>query len=90
MDGTVFGTLGVNLGAGSGVGGLLFLVGWIWLTVMGFRQGRDWWWGLVVLLIPGLGGLVFGVVKWPGTKVPLILLVAGLLLGGPALRTTLF
>jgi hypothetical protein len=49
---------------------------------MGFQQGRDWWWGLVVLLIPIIGGIVFGIVKWPGTKVPLILLVVGLILGG--------
>lgn len=81
MDRELFGVLGLSLSTGSGIGGILVLVGWVWLIVMGFRQGRDWWWGLVAL-IPVLGTLVFGVVKWPGTKVPLILFVVGLLLGG--------
>lgn len=71
-----------NLSTGTGAGGLLALIGWIWLIVMGFQQGRQWWWGLVVLLIPPIGPLVFGIVKWPGTKVPFILFVVGLILGG--------
>lgn len=67
-----------------GVAGIIFLVGWIWLVVMGFQQKPDWWWGLIALLIPFLGGLVFGIVKWPATKIPLILLIVGAVLGGGA------
>jgi hypothetical protein len=74
-------TLGQIVHIGGGAGGLLFLIGWIWLVIMGFKDGQ-WWWGLVVLIVPVLGGLIYGGLRWPGTKVPLILLVVGLLLGG--------
>lgn len=63
------------------IGGILFLIGWVWLIVMGFKD-KDWWWGLVVLFIPILGGLGFGFIKWPGTKTPLILYIIGIVLGG--------
>lgn len=67
---------------GTGLGGLLFVIGWIWLIVMGFKHHIGW--GLVVLLVPFLGGLIFGLSKLPGTQTPLILLVIGFILGGGA------
>lgn len=66
---------------GDSATGLLFLIGWIWLMVMAF-QGKDWWWGLIVLFIPGIGGIIYGAIHWPGTKVPLILLILGVVLSG--------
>lgn len=74
----------IGLGAlthiGGGAGGLLVLIGWIWLVVMGFKTELVW--GLIALLLGPLGALVFGIVKWPMTQTPLILMVVGLILGG--------
>ncbi len=65
---------------GSGLGGLLFLIGWIWLMTIAFPDHVGW--GLLVLLLPGLGGIIYGAMRWPATMTPLILLLVGMLLGG--------
>ncbi len=79
----------IHLPGGLGsIGGILILVGWIWLIVMGFKTHVVW--GLVVLLIPALGGIVYGAVHWPGTMTPLIILIIGLVIGGAPLGMTLF
>ena len=73
-------SVGALVNVGSGAGGVLFLVAWIWLMVIAFPDHIGW--GVLVLLVPGLGGLIYGLVKWPATKVPLILLVVSMVLGG--------
>ena len=73
-------SLGALLNIGSGIGGILFLVAWIWMMVIAFPDHVGW--GLLVLLIPGLGGIIYGAMRWPITTVPLILLIVAILLGG--------
>lgn len=80
MDVSALLTLANITAGGHGLAGLLVLIGWVWLVVMGFQHHVGW--GLLVLLLPGLGGLVFGIAKWPATQTPLILMVVGLFLGG--------
>lgn len=65
----------------NGIFGILLLIGWIMLIIAGFKD-KDWWWGLIVLFVPLFGGLIFGILRWPGTKTALILYLLGLLLGG--------
>lgn len=48
-------------------GGLMFFLGWIWLIVLGFKQGGVGW-GILMILFNWFTGLVFCLVKktgWP-------------------------
>jgi hypothetical protein len=56
-------------------GGVLALVGAIWLLVEAFRVNI--WWGLGTLLT-GVVGLIFAVVHWDRGGRPLITEVAGI------------
>lgn len=47
------------------VGLLLFLVGWIWLIVIGFKQGGALW-GILIFLFSWLSGLIFAIMKKEG------------------------
>ncbi len=68
------------LGIGGGLGGLLVVIGWIWLVVMGFQDSVLW--GILNLLLFPILAIVFGAMHWPKTQVPLVLLIVGLVLGG--------
>jgi len=64
------------------VGALLFLVGWIWLIVIGFKQGGALW-GILIFLFNWIPGLIFAIMKKVGWLqlglmiVGIILIVAG-------------
>ncbi|MEM7246941.1 MAG: hypothetical protein AAF533_16450 [Acidobacteriota bacterium] len=63
-------------------GTLFGLIGWIWLTVVGFRQG-GWLWGLLALLGPltfHLLSVLVAIKLWPATKRPVFFLLASFLL----------
>jgi hypothetical protein len=54
------------------LGLLLFLVGWIWLIVIGFKQGGALW-GILIFLFSWLAGLIFAFMNKTGwTQVALM------------------
>ena len=61
------------------VGLILALIGWIWLLVLAFSESIPW--GIGSLLC-GIVALIFGITRWPETKVPILLYAAGLVLSG--------
>ena len=69
----------------AGLGGLLCLVGAIWLIVIAIQTGQTTGekvlWALVNFLCQPLGGIIFYVVKRQGL-VPLILVIIGSIIGG--------
>ena len=68
-----------------GLGGLLLLIGTIWLIVIAIQTGQNTGdkviWALVNFLCQPLGGIIFFVVKRVG-MVPLILVLIGWVLCG--------
>lgn len=60
------------------VGGLLTLVGFIWIIVIAFQNG-DVVWG-VVSIFCGIVALVYGFQHFEQTKVPLSMLAGGIVL----------
>lgn len=71
--------------AGLGIGGLLMLIGTIWLIVLavqtGASTGEKVVWALVNFFCQPIGGIVFFIVKKVGL-VPLILVIIGAILLG--------
>ena len=69
----------------AGIGGLLILVGAIWLIVLAIQTGETTGekviWALVNLLCQPLGGIVFYIMKKQGL-IPLILVIIGAILSG--------
>ena len=67
------------------LGGLLALVGTIWLIVIAVQTGQTTGdkvlWGLVNFLCQPLGGIIFYFVKKQGL-VPLLLVIVGWVIGG--------
>lgn len=61
--------------AGMGLGGLLFLIGWIWLIVLGFKQGGALW-GILIILFSWIAGIIFCFMKKTGW-IPLALMLVG-------------
>jgi hypothetical protein len=61
--------------AGMGLGGLIAFIGWIWLLVVGFKEGGVLW-GLLIFFFSGLGGLIFCIVHKTGWM-PFILMIVG-------------
>lgn len=57
------------------LGSLVAFVGWIWLIVIGFKQGGALW-GILIILFSWLAGLIFCIMHKTGW-VPLILMIAG-------------
>lgn len=47
------------------IGGLMFLVGWIWLIVIGFKQGGALW-GILIFLFSWIAGIIFAILKKEG------------------------
>jgi uncharacterized membrane protein YgdD (TMEM256/DUF423 family) len=72
------------------LGGLVFLVGWIWLVVVSFKVGGALW-GILNIFIQPLGGLIFCIVKKAGWQ-QFIIMVIGLVIcwgfGGAALLSS--
>lgn len=60
------------------LGLLLFLVGWIWLIVVGFKQGGALW-GILIFLFSWLAGLIFAIMNKTGWT-QLILMIVGFVL----------
>ena len=71
--------------AGAGLGGLLVLIGTIWLIITSFQVGTTTGdkilWAVVNFLCQPLGGIIFYIVKRQGL-VPLILVIIGAILLG--------
>ncbi len=67
------------------VGGLLMLVGIIWLIIISIQTGQSTGekvlWAVVNFLCQPLGGIIFYIIKKQGL-VPLILVIIGFLLYG--------
>ena len=61
------------------LGWAVAVVGYIWLLVLAFTENIGW--GIGSLLC-GIVALIFGITRWPETKVPLLIYAAGLILSG--------
>lgn len=48
-----------------GLGGLIAVIGWIWLIVVAFKTGGALW-GILVFLFNWLAGLIFAIVNKTG------------------------
>jgi uncharacterized membrane protein len=59
------------------IGGLLALVGGIWLIVKAFQDSM--FWGICCLFIP-MATLLFAVLHWDDVKVPFFLNLGGIIL----------
>lgn len=69
------------IGAGiAGLGGLIAFIGYIWLIVVGFKQGGPLW-GILIIFFNYLAGLIFCIMFKTGW-VPWILMVLGGLVAG--------
>ena len=68
-----------------GLGGLLMLIGTIWLVIIavqtGETTGEKALWAIVNLICQPLGGIVFFIMKKQG-MIPLILVIIGWLIAG--------
>ena len=60
------------------LGAVMSLVGWIWIIVTAFGEG-ELVWGIGSIIIP-LVAIVYGIVNFDETKIPLGLLVFGIAL----------
>lgn len=69
------------------IGTILALVGWVWLLVIAFSENIGW--GIGSLLC-GIVALIFAITRWPETKTPALIYVAGLILSvaGAAIKAS--
>ena len=63
------------------LGGILYLIGWIWLAVIAFKT-EGVLWGLIVLLLGWVGGLVFCLVKGVGWAQFALMIIGMIIAGG--------
>lgn len=67
------------------IGGLIYLIGFIWMIVTAIQTGKDTSekviWALVCFFCSGLGGLIFFIVKRQGL-IPLLMMIGGAVLCG--------
>lgn len=63
-----------------GIGGLITLIGYIWLIVIGFQKGGALW-GILIFLFSWIAGLVFCIMHKTGW-VPLVLMIVGGIISG--------
>ncbi len=63
-----------------GLGGLICVVGWIWLIVLGFQQGGALW-GILIFFFSWIAGIVFCIMHKTGW-VPLVMMIVGGVLAG--------
>ena len=69
------------LGYGAmGIGGLIALIGWIWLIIVGFKEGGALW-GILIFFFSWLAGLVFCIMNKTGW-VPLAMMILGGIISG--------
>ena len=69
-----------------GLGGLIFMIGWIWLMVVAFKEGGIIW-AIVIFFFGWLGGLIFAIVHKTGW-IPWIVMVLGTLLAAGGIIPT--
>jgi hypothetical protein len=60
------------------LGGLIGLIGWIWLIVIGFQKGGALW-GILIILFSGLAGLIFCIVNKTGWMQLIMIIVGGII-----------
>lgn len=65
---------------GFGLGGLIAFIGWVWLIVLGFKQGGALW-GILIILFSWLAGIVFCIMHKTGW-IPLIMMILGGIIAG--------
>lgn len=74
-----------------GLGGLLMLVGTIWLVITAIQTGETTGdkviWALVNLICQPIGGIIFFIVKKQG-MIPLILVIIGAIISGAGYATS--
>jgi hypothetical protein len=58
------------------IGAIASLIGAIWIVVLAFQESIGW--GIGSLLC-GIVTLIYGISRWPETKVPLLLMIAGVI-----------
>lgn len=66
------------MGILGGLGGLVFLVGWIWLIVVAFQAGGALW-GIINIFFQPITGLIFCIAKKTGWT-QFAIMVVGLIL----------
>ena len=62
-----------------GIGGLILIIGWLWLIILGFKKSAVW--GILIILLNWLGGLIFCIVHKEGW-LQLALMTIGAILAG--------
>ena len=60
------------------LGSLIMFIGWIWMLVLGFKEGGALW-GILIFLFSPLAALVFCIVKKTGW-IPLALMIVGIVI----------
>lgn len=60
------------------IGGIVFLVGWIWLIIIGFKAGGALW-GILNIFFQPITGIIFAVMKKTGWM-QLGIMILGLIL----------
>jgi hypothetical protein len=68
----------MGMGLIAGIGSLVFLIGWIWLIVVGFQVGGVLW-GILNIFFQPVTGLIFCIVKKAGWT-PFILMIIGIIM----------
>jgi hypothetical protein len=63
----------------SAIGGIMVLIGWIWIVVAAFKDSIGW--GIGSLLC-GIVAFIYGVMNFATLKVPVLLWIVGVILSG--------
>ena len=66
--------------AAIGLGGLIALIGWIWLVVLGFQKGGALW-GILIIFFSWIAGLIFCIMNKTGW-IPLVMMLLGGFISG--------
>ncbi len=61
-----------------GLGGLIAFIGWVWLLIIGFKQGGVLW-GILIFFFSCLAGLIFCIMYKTGWLPWLMLVIGGVL-----------
>ena len=69
------------------LGAILFVIGWIWLIIIGFKQGGALW-GILIILFSWMAGLVFCILKKEG-GMQLAMMIIGAILAGVGLAPSI-
>ena len=72
--------LAIGGGIVMGLGGLIALIGWIWLIVVGFKEGGALW-GILIFFFSWIAGLVFCIMNKTGW-IPLVMMIIGGFIAG--------